>query len=455
MENLAYKLEDTAQEASSLKIAHKNLSIANRLKNKQCNLAVVGLGYVGLPIALEFAKNYKVIGFDIKSDRIDLLNSDVDPSGELEASEFLNKDIHFTHQLKRLEDAAFYVVAVPTPINRLKQPDLTPLKKATASVGNVLKKGDFVVFESTVYPLCTEEICIPILERISGLKVNKDFKVGYSPERINPGDKENTLTSIKKIVSGHDYDSLDQIAEVYESIITAGVHRAPSMKIAEAAKIVENTQRDVNIALMNELSVIFEKLNINTNEVLEAAGTKWNFLNFFPGLVGGHCIGVDPYYLIHKSKEMGYTPTLISSGRAVNDYMPTDLANRIKNGVDKMGLTHRPQRILFKGITFKENVSDIRNSKAAELVQKLQQFGELEVHVQDPYADPLEVKKEYGIELTDAKGTYDAIVIAVMHKEYESIDHGFLHKFGREHTLLFDIRGNLKDQIPPLYYRSL
>lgn len=455
MENLAYKLDYTLEAANSLSVAHKSDSIASRLERKETKLAVVGLGYVGLPIALEFAKNYKVVGFDIKSDRIELLNSDIDPSGEMEASEFLNKDIQFTHKMKRLEDASFYVVAVPTPINRLKQPDLTPLKKATASVGQVLKKGDFVVFESTVYPLCTEEVCIPILERISGLKVNQDFKVGYSPERINPGDKENTLTSIKKIVSGHDFDATDQIAEVYESIITAGVHRAPSMKVAEAAKIVENTQRDVNIALMNELSVIFDKMNIDTHEVLAAAGTKWNFLNFFPGLVGGHCIGVDPYYLIHKSKELGYTPSLISSGRAVNDYMPSELANRIYKGIQKMELDHRPQRVLVKGITFKENVSDIRNSKAAELIEKLQQFPALEVHVEDPQADAEEVKAEYGIELKAAEGGYDAIVVAVMHDEYKSIDYNYLHEFGRRHTLLFDVRGSLKDQIPPLYYRSL
>ncbi|MDX5443164.1 MAG: nucleotide sugar dehydrogenase, partial [Hymenobacteraceae bacterium] len=293
----------------------------NELVNKEAKLAVIGLGYVGLPIALEFARKVKVIGFDINSKRVDLMKNNIDPSGELEAKDFEGCDIEFTDNLDVLREARFYIVAVPTPIDEHAMPDLKPLLSASKTVGKVLKKGDYVVFESTVYPGCTEEDCIPVLEQESGLKFPEDFKVGYSPERINPGDKEHTLSTIVKVVSGCDKDSAEEIAKTYELVVKAGVHRASSIKVAEAAKIIENTQRDVNIALMNELSIIFDRMNINTYEVLEAAGTKWNFLKFFPGLVGGHCIGVDPYYLTYKAKELGYDSKVILSGRTTNDGM--------------------------------------------------------------------------------------------------------------------------------------
>jgi len=338
-------------------------SIYNKLINKEAKLAVIGLGYVGLPIALEFAKQIKVVGFDINQERVDLMNNKIDPSNELDASAFENSDILFTANLDDLKDVEFFIVAVPTPIDDANLPNLKPLLGASSTVGKALKKGDYVVFESTVYPGCTEEDCIPVLEEISGLKFKEDFKVGYSPERINPGDKEHTLQNVIKVVSGCCDESLNEIAQVYELVVKAGVHRATTIKVAEAAKIIENTQRDLNIALMNELSIIFNKLKINTFDVLEAAGTKWNFLKFSPGLVGGHCIGVDPYYLTHKAAQAGYHSKVITSGRFVNDSMGGYIAKQSVKKIIAQGKHIQDSKVLVMGATFKEDVSDIRNSK--------------------------------------------------------------------------------------------
>ncbi len=338
------------------------------LLEKKKTLAVIGLGYVGLPIALAFAKKIKVIGFDINDERVDMMRRGIDPSNELDAKEFENCDIEFTSSLDVLRKANFYIVAVPTPVDEHNVPDLVPVQRASETIGKVLKKGDYVVFESTVYPGCTEEDCVPIMENLSGLKMVTDYKIGYSPERINPGDKEHTITTIVKVVSGCCPESLETIAKVYELVVKAGVHRASSIKVAEAAKIIENTQRDLNIALMNELSIIFDRMGINTYEVLEAAGTKWNFLKFQPGLVGGHCIGVDPYYLTYKSQKLGYDSQVILAGRAINDGMAGYVAKRILQHIIKNNGNIKEAKVLVMGATFKENVSDIRNSKVAEVV---------------------------------------------------------------------------------------
>ena len=392
------------------------------LVNKQHTLAVIGLGYVGLPIALAFAKKIKVMGFDINAQRVALMQQNIDPSQELDASEFEGCDITFTHDLEDLRQAQFYVVAVPTPIDEHNIPQLRPLLSATETVAKVLKKGDYVVFESTVYPGCTEEDCVPILEAMSGLKMGKDFKVGYSPERINPGDKERTIDKIVKVVSGCDEGACEQIAQTYELIITAGTHRAGSIKIAEAAKIIENTQRDVNIALMNELSLIFEKMNIPTQDVLTAAGTKWNFLKFSPGLVGGHCIGVDPYYLTYKAQQLGYNPQVILSGRRINDSMAQHVGMRTAQLLIKEGKDPKKARVLVMGITFKENVSDIRNSKVVDLINTLRDFS-INVDVVDAFADSQEVLHEYGFELAEKPtGLYDAIILAVAHNPYKELN---------------------------------
>ena len=429
--------------------------IFTSLLAKEAKLAVVGLGYVGLPVALEFAKHFSVIGFDINVQKVNAMKEGRDPSGELTPAHFEQKNISFHYDASDLKDARFYVVAVPTPIDEFNQPDLRALKGATASVGKVLKKGDYVVFESTVYPGCTEEVCVSILEKESGLKLNEDFKVGYSPERINPGDKKNTIDKIIKIVSGSDAEALESIANVYKTIITAGIHKAPTIKVAEAAKIVENTQRDINIALMNELSMIFDKIDINTYDVLEAAGTKWNFLNFYPGLVGGHCIGVDPYYLIQKAIRVGHNPILISAGRSVNDSMPTKIAQKIFRDIRSIGKTPQQARILVKGITFKENVTDVRNSKAAALVQALQQQCP-NVEVVDPVADPKEVRMEYGIELSPkANDRYDAVVIAVSHKEYLDLEENYYQNICTQEAVLYDLKGIMKDKVQRLKYYSL
>jgi UDP-N-acetyl-D-galactosamine dehydrogenase len=390
----------------------------NELISKEKKLAVIGLGYVGLPIALEFAKKISVIGFDINAARVELMKKNIDPSGELDSSAFEDCDIEFTDSLDVLRTANFFIVAVPTPIDEHKLPDLKPLLGATRSIASALKKGDYIVYESTVYPGCTEEDCIPVLEEITGLKYRDDFKVGYSPERINPGDKEHTLAKITKVVSGCDDESSEQIAKVYEIVVQAGVYRASSIKVAEAAKIIENTQRDVNIALMNELSIIFNKMGINTFEVLEAAGTKWNFLRFFPGLVGGHCIGVDPYYLTYKAQEVGYHAQVINSGRYVNDSMGFYVAKQTVKKLIAMGKDISKSKVLVMGATFKEDVEDIRNSKVVDVISEFKSYG-VHVDVIDPRANSEELKHEYGFELTaKPSNDYDAIVVAVNHAEY-------------------------------------
>ena len=448
---------NTRHSTSSLyqqDIVHKT-SIFERLMAKKAKMAIVGLGYVGLPIALEFSKYFSVSGFDINEDKVRAMRNGVDPSEEMAPAAFRNKNIKFYSNPESLRDARFYVVAVPTPIDEYNQPDLRALKGATRMVAKVLKPGDYVVFESTVYPGCTEEVCVPILENLSGLTFNKDFKVGYSPERINPGDKVNTIDKIVKIVSGSCPESLDIIAEVYGLIIKAGIHKAPSLKVAEAAKIVENTQRDVNIALMNELSMIFEKAGINTFDVLQAAGTKWNFLNFYPGLVGGHCIGVDPYCLIQRSIRLGHNPILISAGRTVNDGMPVRIAGRIMEALRRKGVKPKEARILVQGVTFKENVADVRNSKAAELAQELNEYCKV-VDIVDPYANAEEVRHEYKMELAQqSSGVYDVVVIAVSHQEYTSLTEEDYRSITTENGILFDVKGILRGKVNELQYMSL
>ncbi len=423
--------------------------------NKEKKISVIGLGYVGLPIALEFAKQVKVVGFDIKPDRVEMMKNRIDPSNELVAEDFDNSDIIFTADLEDLKDCHFHIVAVPTPIDDYNLPDLTPVLKASETVGKVLKKGDYVVYESTVYPGCTEEDCVPVLERVSGLKYIEDFKVGFSPERINPGDKVNTLTSIVKVSSGCDPESAEEIALTYELIIKAGVHRASSLKVAEAAKIIENTQRDVNIALMNELSIIFDHMGINTFEVLEAAGTKWNFLPFIPGLVGGHCIGVDPYYLLHKAKELGYHARMINSGRAINDGMGAYVASKIVKLIISKGKEITNSRVLIMGMTFKEDVTDIRNSRVIDILNELKKYN-VKFDVVDAFANFDEVKEEYGVEMIkEPKGQYDAVVVAVNHEPYTKLDEKYFNEISNENGILVDIKGVFKNKIKGLTYWSL
>ncbi len=427
----------------------------NKIINKEAKIAVIGLGYVGLPIAIEFARLFPVIGFDINKKRVEMMRNGIDPSQELTSEEMQGVDLTYTHDIEGLRGANFYIVAVPTPITDNKEPDLKPLLSACETVGKVIKKGDYAVFESTVYPGCTEEDCVPVIEQLSGLKFNEDFKIGYSPERINPGDKVNTLTTIIKIVSGSDAESLENIAKIYELILKNGTHRASSIKVAEAAKIVENTQRDVNIALMNELSVIFSKQGINTYEVLEAAGTKWNFLKFYPGLVGGHCIGVDPYYLVHKSKQLGYHPHVINSGRFVNDSMGQHVANETVKKIASLDKTINGSKVLVLGITFKENVSDIRNTKVVDMINELRSF-KVKVDVLDPYAAPEEVEEEYGIHLaTSISNDYDAVVVAVNHKEYADLDETYFKTLMPNKGILVDIKGIYRNKIKDLIYWSL
>ncbi len=427
----------------------------NELIKKEKKLAVIGLGYVGLPIALEFAKKISVIGFDINGQRVDMMRNKIDPSGELESSAFENCDIQFTDSLDVLREANFFIVAVPTPIDDHNLPDLKPLLGASKSIAAALKKGDYVVYESTVYPGCTEDDCIPVLEDITGLKYITDFKVGYSPERINPGDKEHTLAKITKVVSGCDAESAEEIAKVYEIVVEAGVHKASSIKVAEAAKIIENTQRDVNIALMNELSIIFNKMGINTYEVLEAAGTKWNFLKFMPGLVGGHCIGVDPYYLTYKAQELGYHAQIITSGRYVNDSMGFYVAKQTVKKLIALGIDINKSRVLVMGATFKEDVEDIRNSKVVDVINEFKSYG-VAVDVIDPRASSEELKHEYGFELVDEAGTgYDAIVVAVNHKEYKNFTEADFKKLGSDKAIIVDLKGILRGKIKELKYWSL
>lgn len=425
------------------------------LINKKKTLAVIGLGYVGLPIALEFAKQIKVIGFDINADRVEMMRNKIDPSQELESSAFDGADIEFTNDLEVLKKANFYIVAVPTPVDQYNVPDLKPIISASETMGKVIKKGDFVVYESTVYPGCTVEDCVPVIEKISGLKMIDDYKIGYSPERINPGDKEHTIISIVKVVSGCCEESLDQIAKVYELVVKAGVHRASSIEVAEAAKIIENTQRDLNIALMNELSIIFDRMNINTFEVLEAAGTKWNFLKFQPGLVGGHCIGVDPYYLTYKSKKLGYDSQVILAGRHINDGMSAYVAKKVLQHIISKNGNVKDAKVLVMGATFKENVSDIRNSKVADVVKELQSYS-LNVHVTDPHASSEELKHEYGFELEqNLKNDYDAVVVAVPHAAYAHYDEAYFASITSENALIADLKGTYRKTIKNRSYWSL
>jgi len=431
------------------------LFMLRSLESKEAQICIIGLGYVGLPIALEFAKKFKVIGFDINPERIELMKNGIDPSKELESSDFEGVDITFSANIDDIREANFYVVAVPTPIDDYKYPDLKPLISACTTVGKVLKKGDYVIFESTVYPGCTEDDCIPILVKESGLKFKKHFKVGYSPERINPGDKEHTLTKITKVVSGCDEESSEVISQLYGSIITAGIHKAASIKVAEAAKIIENTQRDVNIALMNELSIIFNKMDINTFDVLKAAGTKWNFLKFTPGLVGGHCIGVDPYYLTYKANQIGYHSKIILSGRNTNDGMGALIAKEVVQHIIEQDKSLKRSRVLIMGITFKENVSDIRNSKVIDVINELKSY-KVKVEVIDPHASAEEVAHEYGLELAqEPTGTYDAIIGAVNHREYLLLDNDYFKQFAHKHTLFYDVKGVFRATSSALAYKSL
>jgi UDP-N-acetyl-D-galactosamine dehydrogenase len=425
------------------------------LIDQQKKLAVIGLGYVGLPIALEFAKKIKVIGFDINAKRVDMMRNSIDPSQELDSTAFDGCDIEFTNELEVLKQANFFIVAVPTPVDDHNVPDLVPVQRASETIGKVIKKGDYVVFESTVYPGCTEEDCVPIIEKLSGLKCITDFKIGYSPERINPGDKEHTLAKIIKVVSGCDAESLDVVAKVYELVVTAGVHRASSIKVAEAAKIIENTQRDLNIALMNELSIIFDRMNINTFEVLEAAGTKWNFLKFQPGLVGGHCIGVDPYYLTYKSKELGYDSQVILAGRVINDGMADYVAKKVLQHIIQHNGNIKDAKVLVMGATFKENVSDIRNSKVADVVKELKSFS-LNVHVTDPHAESAELLHEYGFELTnELANDYDAVLVTVPHSAYKNFDDAYFASITKPKGLIADLKGIYRKEISSRDYWSL
>ncbi len=429
--------------------------IYNDLLNGKKKMAVIGLGYVGLPIALEFAKKISVIGFDIRSDRVEMMKNRVDPSKELSSEDFEGCDIRFTDSIEDLREASFYVVAVPTPIDEHKNPDLVPVLAATTTVGKVLSEGDYVVYESTVYPGCTEEDCIPLLSAISGLEYMNQYKVGFSPERINPGDREHTLTRITKVTSGCDAESAEEIAKTYELVITAGVHRASSIKVAEAAKIIENTQRDINIAFMNELSMIFNKMGVNTFEVLEAAGTKWNFLNFFPGLVGGHCIGVDPYYLTYKSAKFGHHAQIINAGRGINDGMAAYVAHQVTLKLSSTFPNLKDCRVLIMGATFKENVSDIRNSKVADVISELKEFG-VQVDVVDPYASPEEIRQEYDFQLSPSiEGLFHGIVLAVNHREYVELDEAYFRSITHEGAVFADLKGIYRERINSLNYWSL
>lgn len=425
-----------------------------KLIDKKEKLAVIGLGYVGLPIALEFAKKLSVIGFDINEKRVELMQQGIDPSNELEPEAFDGCDIEFTTSLDVLRQAKFFVVAVPTPVDEHNVPDLKPVKKASETIGKVIKKGDYVVFESTVYPGCTEEDCLPIIEKLSGLKNVVDFKLGYSPERINPGDKKHTIRTVVKVASGCDAESLEEIAKTYELVVDAGVHRASSIKVAEAAKIIENTQRDLNIALMNELSIIFDKMDINTFEVLEAAGTKWNFLKFTPGLVGGHCIGVDPYYLTYKASELGYSSRVILAGRHINDSMSLYVARKVVRHIISHVSDVKAAKVLVMGATFKENVSDIRNSKVADVVKELKEFY-VNVDVVDPYADNDELHHEYGFGLANEPATdYDAVVVTVCHQPYAELDGDYFASITKPHAMIADLKGVYRGKINNRNYWS-
>ena len=427
-------------------------NLYDRLLSKDAKLAVIGLGYVGLPIALAFARKIKVVGFDINEKRVDMMRRGEDPSNELDPSEFNGCDIHFTADINDLKDVEFFIVAVPTPIDTQNIPDLAPLLGATRTVGQVLKKGDYVVYESTVYPGCTEEDCVPLLERLSNLRFVEDFKVGYSPERINPGDKEHTLESIVKVSSGCDAGSAEVIARVYELVVKAGVHRAASIKVAEAAKIIENTQRDVNIALINELSIIFNRMGINTYDVLEAAGTKWNFLKFQPGLVGGHCIGVDPYYLTHKAEEAGYYPQVVLAGRRINDGMGRWVAEQLVLELARRGQQIVGAQVLVLGLTFKEDCPDLRNTKVVDVLTGLRDYG-LKPHVVDPWVDREEARKEFSLEVESqlpAGRRFDAVLALVPHQQFRQLNEGQWQELLEPGGVLLDLKGIVPRGLAPL-----
>jgi len=404
-------------------------------------IGIIGLGYVGLPLAVEFGKIIHVVGFDIDEGRIGELKKGFDRTREVDSNELKEATmLSYSSDIKDLADVNYYIVTVPTPVDEFKKPDLRPVESASRTVGRVLKKGDIAIYESTVYPGCTEEICVPILEKESGLKFNKDFFCGYSPERINPGDKQHRVSTIKKVTSGSTPEIAEKVDQLYKRIIKAGTHKASSIKVAEAAKVIENSQRDLNIAFVNELALIFEKVGIDTHEVLEAAGTKWNFLPFKPGLVGGHCIGVDPYYLTYKAEGLGYRPEVILSGRRINDNMPVYIANSVIKLMAKNDLPINKSRILVLGITFKEDCPDIRNSKVADVIRELQTYGAL-VDVYDPHADAKEVAHEYGLKLIDElKDKYHGIILAVGHQEFKDLD---WNRIKRERTVVYDVKGFL------------
>ena len=419
------------------------MTLYNELINKQEKLSLIGLGYVGLPIAVAFAKKVDVIGFDLNAAKIELYKSGVDPTQEVGNEAVKEATVEFTSNESRLREAKFHIVAVPTPVNNDHTPDLTPVESASRILGRNLTKGSIVVFESTVYPGVTEEVCAPILEKESGLKCGKDFKIAYSPERINPGDKVHRLQTITKIVSGMDDETLDTVAKVYELVVEAGVHRAPSIKVAEAAKVIENSQRDINIAFMNELSVIFNKMGIDTKSVLEAAGTKWNFLKFYPGLVGGHCIGVDPYYLTYKAEQIGYHSQVILSGRRINDDMGKYVAENIVKSLIKGDKTVKGAKVAILGFTFKENCPDTRNTKVFDIIKELSEYG-IKPLITDPVADINEAEHLYGIEFTDFESIHDmdAIVLAVSHDEFKSLRISRINNmFGTGKKILIDIKG--------------
>ena len=405
-------------------------------------IGVVGLGYVGLPLAVEFGRKFPTIGFDVKEARVAELRAGKDSTLEVDEDELQQaRKLSYSCDAKDIAGCNFYIVTVPTPIGDGNRPLLTPLKSASISIGGVLKEGDVVVYESTVYPGATEEFCVPFLERESGLTFNEDFFVGYSPERINPGDKEHRLPSILKVTSGSTSEVADFVDVVYQSIITAGTHKASSIKVAEAAKVIENTQRDVNIALVNELAMIFERVGIDTEEVLQAAGTKWNFLPFRPGLVGGHCIGVDPYYLTYKAQQLGYNPEMILAGRRINDNMSIYVASRIIKLMLKRGLPILETRVLLLGLTFKENCPDVRNTKVVDIVAELESYGAV-VDVHDPWVDAEEARQEYGIELAadPAKGAYDVVVLAVAHEQFRKLGANGIRQYGKPGALVYDIK---------------
>lgn len=404
-------------------------------------VGIIGLGYVGLPLAVEFGKKLEVVGFDINKERIAELQSGFDRTREVELNELkASKGLRYSSNTDDLRDVKYFIVTVPTPVDEFKTPDLRPLQSASKTVGSVLKKGDIVIYESTVYPGCTEEVCVPVLEKVSGLKFNADFFCGYSPERINPGDKQHRVTTIKKVTSGSTPEVAERVDQLYQTIIVAGTHKASSMKVAEAAKVIENSQRDVNIAFVNELALIFERIGIDTHEVLEAAGTKWNFLPFKPGLVGGHCIGVDPYYLTYKADSLGYHPQVILSGRRINDNMGVYIANNVIKLMAKNDLPINKADVLMLGITFKENCPDIRNSKVVDVIRELQSFG-TNVDIYDPHADSAEVLHEYGLSLIDKpQKKYHAVILCVSHEEFGKMD---IASLSQKNAVIYDVKGFL------------